>query len=118
MRWGLWELAESKIVSHEHSVRSVLTKISSGQADLGFVYRTDAMNIDAQPTHLNTIEFPAEIQSSTQTWITIRSDSALIGSPASIVYQYLTDSEYAREIFAEHGFTVLSTDSLSPSFVP
>jgi len=103
---GLWELAESKIASHEHSVRGVLTKITSGQADLGFVYRTDAMNIDDQPTPLNTIEFPPEIQSTTQTWIAIRSDSALNSSPASIVYQYLTGSEHAREIFVEHGFIV------------
>jgi molybdate transport system substrate-binding protein len=115
---GLWELAESKIVSYEHSVRGVLTKIASGQADLGFVYRTDAMNIDGQPTPLNTIEFPAEIQSTTQTWITIRSDTALKNSPASIVYQFLTDSEHAREIFVEHGFTVLPSDSSTPSFEP
>lgn len=111
---GLWELVESKTVSQEHSVRGVLTKIVSGQADLGFVYRTDALSIHDQPAQPNTIEFPPEIQSSTQTWITIRSDSSMKHSPAQIVYQYLTKSDQASTIFAEHGFTTPPSPTQSP----
>ena len=61
---------EAKVVSRELNVRQVLTKVSLGEADAGFVYRTDAIaaqdrvSIVTIPTDINLIaEYPIAIVS-------------------------------------------------------
>jgi len=48
---------ESKIVSRELNVRQVLNKVKLGEADVGFVYRTDALSAP----ELTVITIPAEL---------------------------------------------------------
>lgn len=100
---GVWETTKPKIVSFEHSVQAVLTKMVMGQADLGFVYRTDAANADNQ---IHIIEFPSHISTTTQTWIALNTDSET-DSPAAIAYSFITESIDAQRIYTSLGFTVL-----------
>lgn len=100
----LWENAEPKIVSHEPSVRSVLTKVTLKQADLGFVYRTDTINTTAK---INVIEFPSNAPTTTQTWITRRAMTTSDQSPTNLVYQFITQSDEAMLIFERTGFTIV-----------
>lgn len=101
---NVWLATEPKVVSYEHSVQSVRTKIDMRQADLGFVYRTDAINTD-QPFHV--IEFPKNIQTTTQTWIARRNDTETNESPTNILYEFLTQSLEAKRIFTDNGFTIV-----------
>jgi len=100
---GIWETAQPKIVSYEHSVQAVLTKMVMGQADLGFVYRTDAINANEQ---VRMIEFPSDISTTTQTWIALNADSE-INSPVATAYGYITESIDAQRIYTSLGFTVI-----------
>jgi molybdate transport system substrate-binding protein len=60
---------ESKIVSRELNVRQVLNKVKLGEADAGFVYRSDALSapeltVIAIPIELNVIaEYPIAVLS-------------------------------------------------------
>lgn len=60
---------ESKIVSRELNVRQVLNKVKLGEADAGFVYRTDALSapevtVLTIPAELNVIaEYPIAVVS-------------------------------------------------------
>jgi molybdate transport system substrate-binding protein len=63
------ERVEAKVVSRELNVRQVLTKVGLGEAQAGFVYRTDARNakdvhVVAIPPELNVVaEYPIAILS-------------------------------------------------------
>ncbi len=98
---GVWETTKHKIVSYEHSVQAVLTKMVMAQADLGFVYRTDAANANDR---VHTIEFPSNISATTQTWVALKTDNEP-DSPAAIAYAYITESIDAQRIYTNLGFT-------------
>ena len=57
-RMGLLSVL-AKVVSQEPDVRSVLTKVALGEADAGFVYRTDAATVK---NDVNVIKLPAWAQ--------------------------------------------------------
>jgi molybdate transport system substrate-binding protein len=59
---------EARVVSRELNVRQVLTKVSLGEAQAGFVYRTDAIAVGSQvgivtiPSNINVIaEYPIAV---------------------------------------------------------
>ncbi len=99
---GLWEAAEPKIVSYEHSVRGVLTKVLVREADLGFVYRTDALIAADKVT---PIPFPADSPVPAQVWIAMRSGGE-VDSTAAFVDRFIRSSPESREILARCGFTL------------
>ena len=98
---GLWEAVEPKVVSYEHSVGSVLIKMLVGEADLGFVYRTDAMTA---PEKVTAIPFPSNHPVRTQVWITRRTGMRDKGSAAVFVDRFLQSSPESRAILSRHGF--------------
>ncbi len=97
---NLWIATEPKIVSYEHTVRSVLTKVAMGEADLGFVYKTDALIVADQ---VRVIEIPAAGSPDTHTWIAMRSSSP---AQAQLVYEFITAAPEALQIFTRFGFTI------------
>jgi molybdate transport system substrate-binding protein len=99
----LWDAAEPKVVSYEHSVRSVLTKVLLGEVDLGFVYRTDAM---AAANKVTLILFPAENPVPTQVWIALRAEPGVEDSPVAFVDRFLRSSPESHSILTRYGFTL------------
>ncbi|HEU0165810.1 MAG TPA: molybdate ABC transporter substrate-binding protein [Thermomicrobiales bacterium] len=49
------------VVSEEEDVRTVLSKVQTGEADAGIVYYSDAVASELSGTKLNVIEFPATV---------------------------------------------------------
>ena len=84
--------------SLEDSVRSVLTKVSSGQADAGFVYRTDALAAaDSGVTYLALPEAPPNPYPAALTSVGAGNDAA------AAFYEWLRGPE-AAAILEEAGF--------------
>ncbi len=107
----LWEITKPKIVSYEHTVQGVLSKITLNQADLGFVYKTDALNASDS---IKIITLPPHAPTTTQTWISINAASDNKQSPAWTVYSYLTNDPKALEIMLELGFMAPSIEGDTP----
>ncbi len=101
---GTWEAAKPKIVSYEHAVQGVVSKLAFGQGDLGFVYRTDALGAQDQ---VRMIEFPPDISVDTQTWIAIRTDSADARSGVAVAYEFILNAPESQSVFAHLGFQTL-----------
>ena len=97
---GLWETLAPKIVPAEN-VRAVLATVASGDADAGFVYRTDAL----------------ASQTVRVAWVVPRDDGPRISYPLAVVggaknpggarrlLAWLA-SPAARPVFAKYGFIV------------
>ncbi|RAV08464.1 molybdate ABC transporter substrate-binding protein [Paenibacillus contaminans] len=96
----LWDELQPKLVLAK-DVRQVLTYVETGNADAGFVYRTDALTSSkvkeafaVDPKSYKTIEYPVGIVKSTGH-----------AKEAQAFYDYL-QSEAALGIFVKYGFTV------------
>ena len=105
---GLWERLEPKLV-YGKDVRQVLAYVESGNADAGFVYRTDALQSDAVreafalPEGLHApVRYPAGIVKETKH-----------PDEAARFFAFLT-GDAARRIFEENGFVFLYRPDIGP----
>lgn len=96
----LWESLQSRMVQAK-DVRQVLTYVESGNAEVGFVYRTDAISSDGvrvafsvDPTTYTTIEYPVGIVTTTKH-----------RKEAEDFYTYVQTKE-ALDVFLKYGFSV------------
>jgi molybdate transport system substrate-binding protein len=96
----LWDPLQSKIVQGK-DVRQVLTYVESGNAEAGFVYKTDALSsqkvkvaFNVDPKAYAPIAYPAGIVKATKHT-----------KEAAGFYAYLQTKE-AQEIFEKYGFSV------------
>lgn len=97
--YKLWDKLENKLV-YAKDVRQVLTYVETGNAELGFVYKTDAMATDKvqisivmDPQSYPTIRYPMGIIKGTRH-----------PEEAQAFFHYLL-SEAAQEHFEAYGFT-------------
>jgi molybdate transport system substrate-binding protein len=84
-------------VSEEQNVKAVLTKVQTGDADAGLVYRTD---VQAAGDTVEGVEFP-EADSAVNAYPVV----ALSRSAAARGFVDLVLSERGQQILADHGFT-------------
>jgi len=97
---GLWETLQDKLVFAK-DVRQVLHYVETGNVDVGFVYRTDALVSkkvvivhDVDPSLHKPIIYPAGIIK-----------NAAHAEEAAAFYQYL-QTEEAQKIFKQYGFSL------------
>lgn len=96
----LWDALQGKTVQGK-DVRQVLQYVETGNADAGFVYKTDALTTDkakvafeVDPATYSAIEYPIGIVKATKH-----------GEEADEFYRYLQSQE-ALDVFVQYGFTV------------
>ncbi|MCZ8513032.1 molybdate ABC transporter substrate-binding protein [Paenibacillus filicis] len=96
----LWEPLQPKLVLGK-DVRQVLTYVESGNAEAGFVYRTDALTsakvkvaLPVDPGIYSPIEYPAGIVKATKH-----------AKEAQALYSFLQSKE-AKDIFVKYGFSI------------
>ncbi len=96
---GLWDALKDKLVQAK-DVKAVLQAVETGNADAGFVYRTDALSsskaavaYEVDPASYPSIRYPAAIVKATKH-----------RSEAERFYAYL-QSEAAMGVFKNYGFT-------------
>jgi molybdate transport system substrate-binding protein len=96
----LWDRLQAKIVQGK-DVRQVLTYVESGNAEAGFVYKTDALTSQKVKVALSVdsktytpIEYPAGIVKATKH-----------SKEAEDFYAYLQTKE-AQDVFVKYGFTI------------
>ena len=68
MTLGITKAATKNVVSYENDVTQVLAEIELGQADVGFVYYTDAKSAGGK---VKVIELPAKAMPGTSDWISV-----------------------------------------------
>ncbi|MFC7749013.1 molybdate ABC transporter substrate-binding protein [Paenibacillus thermoaerophilus] len=97
---GLWDALQPKTVQAK-DVRQVLQYVESGNADIGFVYKTDALtskkasiSFRVDPSLSPAVEYPIGIVSASKH-----------PEQAEDFYRYL-QSKKALEIFVKYGFSV------------
>ncbi|MEC0208663.1 molybdate ABC transporter substrate-binding protein [Paenibacillus ehimensis] len=95
-----WDALQPKLVMAK-DVRQVLTYVESGNAEAGFVYKTDALTskkvkiaFNVDPKTYKPVEYPAGIVKATKH-----------AKEAEAFYTYLQSKE-AADVFAKYGFTV------------
>ncbi|OCT15542.1 molybdate ABC transporter substrate-binding protein [Paenibacillus pectinilyticus] len=96
----LWDTLQAKTVQGK-DVRQVLTYVESGNAEAGFVYKTDALTsksvkvaFSVDPKSYTPIEYPAGIVKATKH-----------SKEAGDFYTYLQSKE-AQDVFVKFGFTI------------
>ncbi|KRF44093.1 molybdate ABC transporter substrate-binding protein [Paenibacillus sp. Soil787] len=96
----LWDTLQGKIVQAK-DVRQVLTYVESGNAEAGFVYKTDALTsknvkiaFSVDPITYTPIEYPAGIVKATKH-----------GKETADFYTYLQSKE-AQDVFVKYGFSI------------
>ena len=93
---------EAKVVSRELNVRQVLAKVRLGEADAGFVYRTDAWPVRAE---LGVVELPPEVDVLAEYPIAIAADAPHASLARSWVELVL--GEVGQRALADAGFLPL-----------
>jgi molybdate transport system substrate-binding protein len=98
---GIWDAVQDKLIFAK-DVRQVLEYVETGNADCGFVYRSDAALLE---TGVIVADMPEDSHSP------IVYPAALIAgseneAAAQAFYDYL-QSDYAKGVFEKYGFTVL-----------
>ncbi len=97
----IWDTVSSKLV-YGKNVKAVLTYVDSGNADLGFVYKTDAMLLKSGKILMNV---PAD------SYTAVNYPAALLKNAkqpesAKKFFEYL-GSDDAKAVFEKYGFTFL-----------
>ncbi|TVY05699.1 molybdate ABC transporter substrate-binding protein [Paenibacillus cremeus] len=97
----LWDSLQSKLVQGK-DVRQVLQYVETGNADAGFVYKTDAMTSQqvkvafaVDPKSYTAVEYPIGVVKATKH-----------GKEAEEFYTYL-QSKPALDVFIKYGFTAI-----------
>lgn len=91
--------ALANLRSEEPNVRAVLTKVQLGEADAGFVYRTDAA---AAGTQVSTVEIPGAFNVQAQYAIAVtRNGKNVTTAEAFVEFLFLPRGQ---KIMASHGF--------------
>lgn len=96
-RLGIRDRVESANVSHEESVRAVLVKVAMGEADIGFVYATDA----ASSPKIHTTRFPEHARARNAYVIAIIEARE---TPLAHDFMSYMTGERARGVLEQHGF--------------
>jgi molybdate transport system substrate-binding protein len=102
-RLGLAKRVNANVVSRETDVRSVLTKVSLGQADAGFVYATDARTV-AKKVHV--IRIPASAQPDVTYAIAVVTKSTHQAAARALVSRLR--SKAGQAVLARYGFLPLA----------
>ncbi len=90
---------ESNVLSHETSVRAVLSRVVLGEADAGFVYQTDAV---AAGDKVRILALPPGVEITADYWIAVLAKAAAREHSGAFVRFVL--GERGRKILNEHGF--------------
>ncbi len=88
----------ANVASYEENVRSVLNKVSLGEADAGIVYTSDLVGVEG----VSGLEIPDELNLVAEYPIAILNDSANSEMAAAFVEFVLSDG--GRALLAEYGF--------------
>ncbi len=96
----LWDALQTKLVQAK-DVRQVLQYVETGNAEAGFVYKTDALTSDkveiafaVDPRTYTPAEYPIGIVKATKN-----------ADQASVLYDYL-QSQAALDVYVKYGFSV------------
>lgn len=94
------ERVERRVISHELSVRQVLSKVTLGEAEAGIVYRTDVRG--PVRAALSLLEIPAElnVEARYSAAVVVKSERA----EAAHAWHSLLLSDVGKAILVEHGF--------------
>ena len=89
----------SNVVSNEQNVRDILTKVSLGEVDAGFVYRTDAKTV---PDKVKTILLPGWAQPHVRYEVAVVMSSSHQAAAAAFIKALL--ARPAQKLLAAAGF--------------
>ncbi|MBP1994024.1 molybdate ABC transporter substrate-binding protein [Paenibacillus eucommiae] len=102
--YKLWDSLQSKLVLSK-DVRQVLTYVETGNADAGFVYKTDALTsqkikiaLTVDPKSHKPIQYPIGLIKESKH-----------SKEAQAFYDYLLSKE-AQDVFVKYGFSLPGTD--------
>ncbi|HWB23614.1 MAG TPA: molybdate ABC transporter substrate-binding protein [Gaiellaceae bacterium] len=107
---GLTSQILANVVSQETDVRTVLTKVSLGQADAGFVYSTDAQTVPGQVTVINV---PAWAQPKVTYALAVVSKSPNQATAQAFVNEVLSKAGQAKMV--SYGFLPLMPTVTTPA---
>jgi molybdate transport system substrate-binding protein len=97
---GIAADAEANVVSNEDDVKTVVTKVSLGEADAGVTYVTDVT--DEIENNVDVIEFPAEVGVRAIYPITVLADAP--NPEGAKAFYELVLSEEGDRVLASYGF--------------
>lgn len=110
---GLTSQILANVVSQETDVRTVLTKVSLGQADAGFVYSTDAQTVPGQVT---VIKVPAWAQPKVTYAMAVVSKSPNQATAQAFINEILSKAGQAKML--SYGFLPLAPTVTTPAPAP
>jgi molybdate transport system substrate-binding protein len=98
------------VISYEQSVASVISKVSSGQADAGIVYKTDTI---ASASKLSLLSIPANLQTVATYPVAPIKGSKNAGTAHDFINYLMTDTD-VHEIFVKDGFVPIQNFAALP----